>query len=279
MFLSNLKTAQLRIATAVLIAAVLIFGTVVTAQSDSNSAANVTIIADGQEWEYTSTQSTVGGILREAGVTLGKLDRCSAKLSSKAWDGMRIRVTRVEEKILTVRKPVEFETVTKYDPRHRGGNEILQKGEPGEKECKLRVYYKDGAQSTVEVLDVKITKQPKDQIVVSSQRQELASRGGYGHRGGRVMRMMATAYDPGPRSCGPRCTGRTANGMKAQKGVVAVDPRVIPLGTKLYVEGYGYCIAADTGGAIKGNKIDLCFNTYGEAIRFGRRWVNVEILK
>jgi 3D (Asp-Asp-Asp) domain-containing protein len=268
-----------RAGTAILVAAILVFGTVVTAQSDSGSAVEVTIIADGQEWGYVSTQSTVGGVLREAGVTLGALDRCTSKLSSKVSNGMRIRVIRIEEKILTTRKPVEFETVVKYDPLHRGGNVVLQKGEPGEKDCKLRVFYKDGAQSSVSVLEVTVTKQPKDQIVVSSERPALSSRGGFSHRGGRVMRMHATAYDPGPRSCGPRCTGRTATGMKAQKGVVAVDPRVIPLGTKLYVEGYGYCVAADTGGAIKGNRIDLCFNTYGEAIRFGRKWVMVEILK
>ena len=66
--------------------------------------------------------------------------------------------------------------------------------------------------------------------------------------------------------------------MKAGKGVVAVDPRFIKLGTKLYVVGYGYCIAGDTGGAIKGNRIDLGFNTYREAVQFGRRTVTVFIL-
>ncbi|WP_286977476.1 3D domain-containing protein, partial [Candidatus Aquicultor secundus] len=71
---------------------------------------------------------------------------------------------------------------------------------------------------------------------------------------------------------------RCANGMKARKGVVAVDPRVIPLGTRLYIEGYGEAIAADTGGAIKGNRIDLCYNTPGECFDFGRRSVKVSIL-
>ena len=255
-------------------ALMIVLGAVVTARSDS--AVKVTVAADGQQWEYVSTQATVGGVLTEAGVLLGKLDRCSYKLDAKAVTGMTIRITRIEEKIVTTKRQVEFETVVKYDPRHRGGNAVYLKGEPGEKEVKLRVFYKDGVQSTVKVLDVKIIRQPKDQIVVSSQRPELASRGGTRVR---TLRMLATAYDPGPRSCGPRATGHCANGMKAQKGVVAVDPRVIPLGTKLYVEGYGHCIAADTGGAIKGNKIDLCYNTYGEAIRFGRKYVTVHVLK
>jgi 3D (Asp-Asp-Asp) domain-containing protein len=60
--------------------------------------------------------------------------------------------------------------------------------------------------------------------------------------------------------------------------VVAVDPKFIPLGTRLYVDGYGHAVAGDTGGAIKGAKIDLGFDSNAEAIRFGRRKVTVRIL-
>jgi 3D (Asp-Asp-Asp) domain-containing protein len=67
--------------------------------------------------------------------------------------------------------------------------------------------------------------------------------------------------------------------MYPQYGVVAVDPRVIPLGTRLFVEGYGSAIAGDTGGAIKGNRIDLCFNSDDEAEKVGRRTVRVLILE
>ncbi len=274
LILKNLRAARRRFGLALLIALIVVLGAVVTAQS--GSAIKVTILADGQEWEYVSTADTVGGVLKEAGVTLGKLDRCSYKLDTEVVTGMTIRITRIEEKVVTTKRPVPFETVVKYDPRHRGANAVFRKGEPGEKEVKLRIFYKDGVQSTVQTLEVKVIRQPKDQIVASSQRQELTSRGGTRVR---TLRMLATAYDPGPRSCGPRATGHCANGMHAGKGVVAVDPRVIRLGTRLYVEGYGYCIAADTGGAIKGNKIDLCYNTYGEAIRFGRKYVTVHVLR
>lgn len=91
------------------------------------------------------------------------------------------------------------------------------------------------------------------------------------------MILVATAYYPGPRNYGGGVGIRTATGMLAQRGVVAVDPAVIPLGTRVYVEGYGGAIAADTGGAIRGKRIDLCFNTYEEAIRFGRHPVRVHI--
>ena len=90
-----------------------------------------------------------------------------------------------------------------------------------------------------------------------------------------VMSMEATAYLPTDGSG----AGITATGVRATYGVVAVDPRVIPLGTKVYIPGYGVALAADTGGAIKGYKIDLCMESYGECMRFGRRNVTVYVLE
>lgn len=92
--------------------------------------------------------------------------------------------------------------------------------------------------------------------------------------GRKVLTMIATAYCP----LEPGLDYGTASGMRAQRGVVAVDPRVIPLGTRLYVDGYGYAIAGDTGSAIKGNRIDLCFDTLEEVYVFGWRLVTVRIL-
>ncbi len=90
----------------------------------------------------------------------------------------------------------------------------------------------------------------------------------------KTITLTATAYTPGF-----DCGYITATGAKAGFGIVAVDPRVIPLGTKVFVEGYGEAMALDTGGAIKGSRIDLCYETYDEAIRFGRRKVTVHILE
>lgn len=88
-----------------------------------------------------------------------------------------------------------------------------------------------------------------------------------------VIWMEATGYsrfDPG-------CGNYTATGEFVRYGLAAVDTDVIPLGTNLYVEGYGHAIAADTGGAIVGNRIDLAFDSYEEALNWGRRGVNVYI--
>lgn len=89
------------------------------------------------------------------------------------------------------------------------------------------------------------------------------------------VQMVATAYTAHDYGC----NGRTATGRRAGPGVVAVDPRVIPLGSHLYIPGYGFALAGDTGGDIRGNRVDLGFSSYGDAIRFGRREVTVYRLK
>jgi 3D (Asp-Asp-Asp) domain-containing protein len=104
-----------------------------------------------------------------------------------------------------------------------------------------------------------------------------ASRGGNSFKAIKTMTMRASAYDPGPQSNG-KWAGTTALGIVPRYGIVAVDPRTIPLGSLLFVEGYGFAYAADTGGAIKGNRIDLCMNTVAECYRFGRRSVKVHVL-
>ncbi|HSP20712.1 MAG TPA: ubiquitin-like domain-containing protein [Planococcus sp. (in: firmicutes)] len=95
---------------------------------------------------------------------------------------------------------------------------------------------------------------------------------------GRTLIVSATAYTA---SC-TGCSGITATGinLKTNPGlkVIAVDPNVIPLGSKVYVEGYGYAVAGDTGGAIKGNKIDLFMAKQSSAIAFGRQQVKVTVL-
>lgn len=90
-----------------------------------------------------------------------------------------------------------------------------------------------------------------------------------------VMTMEATAYLPTDGSA----EGLTAMGIPATYGVVAVDPRIIPLGSRVYIPGYGEAIAADTGGAIRGYKIDLCMESYSECMNFGRRNVTVYLLR
>jgi hypothetical protein len=90
----------------------------------------------------------------------------------------------------------------------------------------------------------------------------------------KVLTMEASAYS----SQDPGNGNYTATGSRLTKGIVSVDPNLIPLGTKLYIEGYGYAVADDVGGAIKGNRIDLAYDSRAEALQFGRQTVKVYVL-
>ncbi|MBO4779118.1 MAG: 3D domain-containing protein [Selenomonadaceae bacterium] len=118
---------------------------------------------------------------------------------------------------------------------------------------------------TIEDLPV-IEEQPPENVVETTQGYLSYSQ---------TLDMEATAYLPTDGSV----EGITAMGIPATYGIVAVDPDVIPLGSRVYIPGYGEALAADTGGAIYGNRIDLCMESYSEAMDFGRRYVTVFVLK
>jgi 3D (Asp-Asp-Asp) domain-containing protein len=190
---------------------------------------------------------------------------------------MAIRVLRVVEKVMVKKEAVDFRIVRRPSRLMRPGVvRTLQAGSPGQRQRIYRVVFKNGTPVSRSLIHEEVVVRPKDQIVLVGDRT-LSSRGYFTSRS--VMHMHATGYDPGPRSCGPRSNGYTATGMKAGYGVVAVDPKCIPLGTRLYIEGYGFAVAGDVGRAIKGHRIDLGFDTYSSAMRFGRKHVSVHILQ
>ena len=98
-----------------------------------------------------------------------------------------------------------------------------------------------------------------------------------------VQKFTATAYThvavPGVADINGTGDGITRSGLPVSEGLIAVDPRVIPLGTKVWVDGYGVLLAADTGGAIKGKRIDIFFDSRQEAMNFGRQDVTVRWVK
>lgn len=232
----------------------------------------VTVYVDGQVRRVCTSAETVGELLRMQEIGLGPLDRVSPPPDAAVAEGSEVRVTRVARREVTEHKTVPSRTIVLADPdRLTGYPEILQRGEDGLVERVWRVWEKDGEETVRGLLEERVLREATDTVVIRSVR-EMPSRGGNWRR---PMEMEATAYYPGRRSCGRWATGYTATGAKAEKGVVAVDERVIPMGTRLYIPGYGFAVAADRGGAIKGRRIDLCFDTYEEAVEFGRRriWV------
>jgi len=151
-----------------------------------------------------------------------------------------------------------------------------QEGRDGIVKRFWRITYKDHKPVAKELLRTEKTA-PQPTVIMMSPSGFTTSRGSFSR--GRVLTMSATAYDPSPATIGRGATGRTRLGYYATYGHVAVDPRVIPLGSLLYVEGYGLALASDTGGAIKGRRIDLCYDSRSRANAFGRKQVRVHVLR
>jgi 3D (Asp-Asp-Asp) domain-containing protein len=243
--------------------------------SPTSPGMKVHIFVDGQWQTLTTPETTVAGALQEAGIILGELDRVRPGLEETLWEGRNIRVFRIETSEIAETVVDPAKTVILVNPDLRSGLDLaVSEGKDGKISRVVRIWKQDGKETGREIIGHKVLKSRQDGVL-------MRGTGGLTSRGGGIrncMIMEATAYDPGPISCGKYADGYTAIGMKAEKGVVAVDPRVIPMRTRLYVEGYGLAIAADVGGAIKGNRIDLCFPTYQEALRYGRRTVKVYLL-
>lgn len=178
---------------------------------------------------------------------------------------------------LVQREPIPYPTLRKPTSQLRSGtSRTVRNGVNGEKEVTYRVYSRtDGVELRREVVSTRILKKPVPEIREEGRRTTLASRGYFSGR--RIVLMVATTYDP--YHCGGSGSGRTFSGLLGGYGVVAVDPRFIPLGTRLYIEGYGYAVAADTGGAIKGSRIDLGIDSRHDAAHIrNMKAVRVHIL-
>ena len=199
------------------------------------------------------------GLLRASGKTDSKRDVSAARPNVPA--------TTVTQKTVR-REPIPYSIQRKPTSQLRSGtSRTVRRGVNGVREVTYRVTTRpDGTVSKREVLATRVIKHTVTEVREEGLRTNLASRGGMvrGYRSGhRVVTMIATYYDP--YHCGGSGSGRTFSGLQGGYGVVAVDPRFIPLGTRLYIEGYGYAVAADTGGAIKGNRIDLGIDTTHDA--------------
>ncbi|MCL4554678.1 MAG: 3D domain-containing protein [Actinobacteria bacterium] len=246
-------------------------------------ATPVSISMDDERVEIDVVGATVIEALVAAGIQPGDDLRVIPALTTTLTAGLDITVSEVVTRVVEEPVALPYEQVERADcalPICQ--TEVVTEGVPGEVVRTYHVVMVDGEFSEKRFVAERVVRQPVDEVVERGTRPRVApasftrtssssSRSAEGDR----LTVTATAYAPGVNGVGTR----TATGARAQRGIIAVDPRVIPLGTRLYVPGYGYGIAADTGGAIKGNKIDLCFDTEAEAIAWGRRTTSIIILQ
>ena len=231
--------------------------------------------------EVLTAGKMVGDVIREQGVTLKPQDVVVPPLTAAVTEGMEIELGLVDRQVKVEKKKIPFATHTDYTDTLNAGEIIdIEQGKDGLEERETETFKLNGEEAFEKVLKSKVLVPAKNAKVLegTALKQKLYPLKKRA-RVWKTITLPATAYYPGPEDTWPYTAGYTASGLKAGYGVVAVDPRFIRMKTPIYVEGYGYAIAADKGGAIKGNKIDLCFDTYEEAVSFGRKNVKVYLLR
>lgn len=189
--------------------------------------------------------------------------------------------TNLTEKIETVIEEIPFETVTKdvSNGATTTRNAVIQYGKNGEKKVTYKVTYKEDEELSREKLSEEIIKNPVDKIVQVQSKSVIVSRSSFSRvtgTSGKSGVYKVTAYCACMQCCG-KTNGITASGAKATANHTIAAPRTFAFGTKVVINGTTY-VVEDRGGAIQGNRIDIYMNSHAEALRWGVRYVEVEVL-
>jgi uncharacterized protein YabE (DUF348 family) len=259
-------------------------GTLVTTgmHVEIQRAKPVTVQADGKSIETRVQARNVAQLLHEAGIQLLGKDYTVPSLDTEIMPDMSVQVVRVMEAWLFESEDIPFETVYRPDSTlELDQYRTDQPGSLGVRKRRVRLVYEDGQEMERMVADEWVERQPTTRIVSYGTNivvRELETPDGV-VRYWRKVRMLATSYNA-PTAGKPLDHpqyGITRLGWRARKGIVAVDPRVVALRTEVYVPGYGLGTAADTGGAIKGRRIDLCYDDDNLVLWY--KWVDVYLLE
>jgi uncharacterized protein YabE (DUF348 family) len=231
---------------------------------------SVKVTADGVTREIYTTPVTVKEAIALAGFTLGENDIVKTLPETLVVPGQDIEVIRVTQKEITLDQEMPYQVEKTTDSTlEKGLTKTLKAGKNGVARNTYLVTYYNGQEAKRDILKMETLVQPVNKVVAMGSITSV-SRGGQRFDFTEARYMQATAYT---------YTGsHTATGNNPAVGMVAVDPTVIPLGSKMYIEGYGYAWAADTGGAIKGNVIDVFLEEQSQCVKWGRKTVKVYIL-
>ena len=247
---------------------------------DIQKAFQLTLVDGLEERQVWSTSTTVANFLKQQGIKIGELDRVEKSMEDVITPGDKVTIVRVEKVTDVVEESIDFAVEKKHDSSIlKGKEQVVTQGKKGTAERTYEIVKENGKIVTKTLQSEKITSKPTTQVVAVGTKvvTATASRNNTA-AGGKEFYVTATAYTP---NCNG-CSGITATGINIKSNpnikLIAVDPNVIPLGSKVWVEGYGYAIAADTGGAIKGNKIDILVSSKSAAQQWGRKKVRIKVL-
>jgi uncharacterized protein YabE (DUF348 family) len=247
------------------------------------TAIPVDIKANGIEVQVLTAEDTIkdmldaeGKTLQEQGIDFDKeIDEVLPSLDSSISSDTNVQLVKVKTSDLVEKQPINFDTIVeKNEDLDSSVQKVKSEGVNGAKEITYQIVYKDGVEVSRDVKSTKTIVEPQNQVVVKGTGHVYASRGGGNITYKKKISSTATAYSGHSSTATGRRPVRSEGGLST----IAVDPSVIPLGSKVYVDGYGYAIASDTGGAIKGNKIDVYLDSSSECDSWGRRSVNVLVV-
>ncbi|WMX55783.1 MULTISPECIES: G5 and 3D domain-containing protein [unclassified Peribacillus] len=248
-----------------------------------DKAFSLKLVVGGNEKQVWSTSTTVADFLKQQGVKLNDLDRVEPGLVEKVEAKNTVNVIRIEKVTDVVEEPVDFAVITKKDDSLSKGKEnIVKEGKDGLISKEYEVIKENGKEVKRKLLSEKVVNKKQDKVITVGTKTTVAqaSRGAsnVNSTSGKEIYVSSTAYTA---SC-KGCSGVTSTGVDLKSNpdakIIAVDPSVIPMGSKVYVEGYGYAVAADKGGAIKGNRIDVFFSSKNDAYRWGVKKVKIRVL-
>lgn len=230
----------------------------------SVSVKDITLTVNGKTMQYKTIRNSVNDMLRGWDVTLDEKDEVNMDGKQPLKDGDQVEIKTFEITEETVKEDVEFSKKTEYtSDLLEGEKKITTKGVNGVDRVTYKVTYLGGKAIAKKELKRETVRKPVTQITTEGTAVSYN-----GVKYSRKLVVSSTAY------C---LRGRTATGTSVHHGTIAVDPRVIPLGSYGYVPGYGEVHAEDTGGAIKGNIIDVWLPSYSQCRSWGRRTVEIYI--
>jgi uncharacterized protein YabE (DUF348 family) len=242
----------------------------------------VELEADGRTFRTRTRGDTVADALSEMRIGVSGRDRVEPALDTELYDNIKIDITRVREDIEVEEQIAPFDTVYVADANLPiDTQQVVNSGAEGITRTRYRVRYEDGQEVSRVLEDTWVAQEPAERVIAYGQQitpQTITTADGQQITYWRHIRMYASSYSAN--TAGVATTesyyGRTFTGDVMRHGVVAVDPAVIPLRSRVYVPDYGFGDALDTGGAIRARRIDLGYDDSN--LVMWNRWVDVYLL-